>query len=185
MATMITAEMILEERRNWRGLSHSLNVDGRGTLYRDCPCITCKNYFDPTGEKEAEKRNNPPPPMPAANPMLQRADAVSQPPPMPPPPPAAMLGRQTGEMKAPKQPSAAAIAAFDSYDYVRLTQMGCSSVKQIGDITDERLADVAALLQALINQGKLYMMDKEDGEGWQASGVIGFKKDGLLIFHKR
>ena len=161
MTTPVTPEMILEERRHWTGLSHSLNVDGGGMLRTDCPCITCKNYFDPTGEEEAQKRNTLPPP------------------------PAAILGQQTGDKKSRKHaPSEAAIAAFDPYDYERLIEMGATDVKRIGDITNEKLAEVAAILQALIQQGKVYMMDKEDGSAWHASGVVGFKKGALLIFHE-
>ena len=120
-------------------------------------------HTDPTGEEEAQKRNTPPPP---------------------PLGPADILGQQTGDKKSRKHaPSEAAIAAFDPYDYERLIEMGATDVKRIGDITNEKLAEVAAILQALIQQGKVYMMDKEDGSAWHASGVVGFKKGALLIFH--
>lgn len=90
------------------------------------------------------------------------------------------------KMDKPKnRPSETAITAFDSYDYDRLVAMGSTAVMKIEDITDDNLAKIALLLQALIRKGKLYMMDKEDGGAWPASVVIGYNKGGLLIAHER
>lgn len=88
-------------------------------------------------------------------------------------------------VKPKNRPSESAITAFDSYDYERLVAMGSTAVMKIEDITDENLSKIALLLQALIRQGKLHMMDKEDGGAWPASVVIGYNKGGLLIAHER
>lgn len=54
---LITPQMVLAERAKCKGLAHSLNADGGGRLYRDCPCRTCRGYYDPTGRVDANKQN--------------------------------------------------------------------------------------------------------------------------------
>ncbi len=56
MATMITPADILKERERCRSsfmLAHSANVDGSFMARMGCPCYTCRDVLDPTGEEDA------------------------------------------------------------------------------------------------------------------------------------
>ena len=77
MLTMITPEDILKQRamsRNTLSLAHSANSSGF-IPRTGCPCYTCRDALDPTGEEDARIQNeaNTLPPNP---PRLERQSAI-------------------------------------------------------------------------------------------------------------
>jgi hypothetical protein len=77
MTTLITAEDILRQRRTEAAagrLAHSAKVDGSFMARMDCPCYTCRDVLDPTGEIDAA-RANAPPSLPPPAPRLTRQNA--------------------------------------------------------------------------------------------------------------
>jgi hypothetical protein len=57
--------------------------------------------------------------------------------------------------------------------------------RQISELTDQKMIDAQTLLKNLINDGKIYIMDKEHGIAFIASLVIGFRDNKLLICCER
>lgn len=68
---MTTAADILAERDDARRmgfLAHTANCRGDFMGRLECSCYTCRDYFDPTGEEDAKKRN-------ASQPKIHRQNA--------------------------------------------------------------------------------------------------------------
>ena len=83
--TRVTTEEILAERQKAReegALAHTPNVSGDCMCYVSCSCDTCRDFFDPTGEKDAQKENE------------RRFLAACQAANIAPPPPSPVLTRQ-------------------------------------------------------------------------------------------
>lgn len=57
--------------------------------------------------------------------------------------------------------------------------------RQISELTDQKMIEIQSVLQKLINGGKIYIMDKENGIAFKASLVIGFRDNKLLICCER
>jgi hypothetical protein len=57
--------------------------------------------------------------------------------------------------------------------------------RQISELTDEKMITLQSILQKLVNEGKIYFMDKEHGIASKASIVIGFQDNKLLICCER
>lgn len=60
MATLITPADILKQRtlsRESSMLAHSANCDGSFMARLGCPCYTCRDVLDPTGEEDAANAN--------------------------------------------------------------------------------------------------------------------------------
>ncbi len=77
MSTMITPEDILKQRamkRNSNMIAHSSNSTGNFFARPDCPCYTCRDALDPTGEEDARIQNENS--MPREPPKLERQNAV-------------------------------------------------------------------------------------------------------------
>jgi hypothetical protein len=80
--TGITANDILRERDEARvagRLAHTANTNGDFMAWLSCNCNSCRDYFDPTGEEDARRRNcqtPPPPPPPPSPPILRRQNAI-------------------------------------------------------------------------------------------------------------
>ncbi len=50
---MLTTEMVLEKRKSLGSqLGHT------GWFHVGCPCIPCRNFYDPTGEEDVKKHND-------------------------------------------------------------------------------------------------------------------------------
>lgn len=78
MATQITPADILKERDEKRKagiLAHSANVNGDFMARLNCPCYTCRDCLDPTGEEDAKAANTPSAPPPPSPPMTLLAAA--------------------------------------------------------------------------------------------------------------
>lgn len=76
MATLITAADILKERDEKRKagiLAHSANGYGEFTARLGCPCYTCRDCIDPTGEHDAATENAGSPPLPPSHPVSEEA----------------------------------------------------------------------------------------------------------------
>lgn len=81
-------------------------------------------------------------------------------------------------------PSKEAIEYFGRYDYNRLVRMGSNDVLNI-KFDETEYKTFVNLLRTFIQNGRIKLMDKENGCAWEASGVIGYKDGELLIFHER
>lgn len=91
---------------------------------------------------------------------------------------------QFNRNKMPR-PTEQAILEFGVYDYARLLEINPEDIEEINEITDRELKKIADLLKKLIKQRRLYIMDKESGVAFDASTVIGFQGDKILIANER
>jgi hypothetical protein len=157
--TPVTPQMILAERQmksQLGTLAHTLNTDGRGTLWVDCTCYTCRDFYDPTGEQDAALRNALAQPnggavLPMVEPLrlqLPRADGVRPEDsplvracrdaglPLPPPPP--VLERQNAVIlgRAPEPPQLRA----PPMDDVRILEQMLVRWREEARVNQERLA---------------------------------------------
>ena len=76
------------------------------------------------------------------------------------------------------------IDIFGEHDYNRLLSMNPDGVTKMTQIPS-KFKGLVSLLNSLIKSNILFMMDKESGVAWEASGVIGYEGDKLLLFHER
>ncbi len=57
--------------------------------------------------------------------------------------------------------------------------------RQISKLTDDYMISAQSLLKKLISEKKIYIMDKESGVAFEASLVIGFRDNKILICAER
>jgi len=76
------------------------------------------------------------------------------------------------------------INIFGEYDYNRLLGMNPNDIKKLTPVHDN-YEKLVTWLNSLIRAKLLFMMDKESGVAWEASGVIGYEGDKILLFHER
>jgi hypothetical protein len=76
------------------------------------------------------------------------------------------------------------IDIFGEYDYNRLFGMYPDDIKKMTPIPSS-YKGLVSLLNSLIKTKRIFMMDKESGVAWEASGIIGYEGDKLLLFHER
>jgi hypothetical protein len=81
-------------------------------------------------------------------------------------------------------PDDSVIAAFGEYDYNRLLSMNPGDIKKLTAVHDN-YEKLVRWLNTLIEAKVIFMMDKESGVAWEASGVIGYEGSKLLLFHER
>lgn len=67
------------------------------------------------------------------------------------------------------------LGTWDNYDKSRMEEMNPKEFKKLSKIKD---LDKAELINSLIKDKKIYLMDKEHMLIWEASCVIGYKKNG-------
>lgn len=72
-ATTTPADILAARRADARSgrIAHTAKVDGSFWAREGCPCYTCRDVLDPTGEIDAEVANT----LPAAAPPLERQNA--------------------------------------------------------------------------------------------------------------
>ncbi len=57
--------------------------------------------------------------------------------------------------------------------------------RKISELTDKKMIEIQSVIQKLINERKVYILDKEFGIAHEASIVIGFKDNCIVICCER
>lgn len=77
------------------------------------------------------------------------------------------------------------IKEFGKSDYKRLVGMDSDDVKRIRPVSDSHLLEMKKILNDMCRHNKICLMDKESGIAFEASGVVGFDGDKLVLFNER
>jgi hypothetical protein len=81
-------------------------------------------------------------------------------------------------------PDHVVIDIFGEHDYNRLLSMNPDDIEKLTPV-HENYEKLVTWLNSLIRAKLIFMMDKESGVAWEASGVVGYEGDKILMFHER